>query len=430
MMDPVTLALAKGYTDQRTALQPRIPVVTPEGFTWTDHPLVGRIWTDGRGNFETDFDVSEMQWVGAGKTYYVAPHGDDSNDGLTLATAFRTIHHAITRSDVDIVLVAEGVYDRNTGFRGSEVTRNMSIKALPGHDVRIGTHRNESWEPTEYPSVWKSDVGLHNALAVYDASIPDGDDYTPLESKESVTDVANQPGSWFYDNAERTVYVHTHDERVPDTHIRVYIPTKNLWTFKPITLYVEGIHFEGGAYAVQAHNEEHGDQRLLAKRCTFKYSVSNNNNVVHVTGASLVVMQEVTAARSRRDGFNYHKWETSIPKVIEIACVGRNNGTTSTDNGSSVHDGIKAIRLNGAYYMNRGPNVPDVGDGTESWNLGCVAFGSESAGFLTDAAMWLDGCMAYSNRSYSLQPMGGATIKVRNTRYETTYDAGGTVETY
>ena len=72
-------------------------------------------------------------------TYYVAPEGDDQNDGKSRASAFQTIRHAAGRVNVgDTVLIAGGTYQERvripaTGTKDAPI----SFKAMPGERVVI-----------------------------------------------------------------------------------------------------------------------------------------------------------------------------------------------------------------------------------------------------------------------------------------------------
>lgn len=72
-------------------------------------------------------------------TYYVAPEGNDENNGLARHTAWRTIHHAAERVNVgDTVLIAGGTYQERIRIRATgEAGSPISFRALPGERVEI-----------------------------------------------------------------------------------------------------------------------------------------------------------------------------------------------------------------------------------------------------------------------------------------------------
>jgi len=86
----------------------------------------------------------------APRSYYVAPEGSDTNSGLDLNAAWKTVSHAASvAAPGDTVLIAPGTYVekvrvRNTGEEGRPIT----FKSLPGGRVIFdGEHRrlNNAW---------------------------------------------------------------------------------------------------------------------------------------------------------------------------------------------------------------------------------------------------------------------------------------------
>ena len=76
--------------------------------------------------------------LSAQTTYFVSNQGDDSNDGLTWATAKATINAAIdcaTVEDNDSIFVATGVYQPFTLYATFHVYGGFS-----GHHTRFSQH--------------------------------------------------------------------------------------------------------------------------------------------------------------------------------------------------------------------------------------------------------------------------------------------------
>jgi len=98
---------------------------------------------------ESQVDQVEVGTVNAaavGVTYYVSTTGDDANDGLVPASAFRTIQHAANLTNPgDTVCVMEGVYadDSREKFAFLQITRSgqpdayIRYRACPGQIVRL-----------------------------------------------------------------------------------------------------------------------------------------------------------------------------------------------------------------------------------------------------------------------------------------------------
>lgn len=424
----------------KTKPKSRELVAVPEGFTWTDAPIT--IYKNELGKFETDFDVSDYEITG--KTYYVSLNGSDSNNGLTLGTAFATVQKALTMSDVDVVLVAEGLYKKtNAGVPGlgtSTVTipRPCTIKSMSGK-VIFSMHQELVWTLTSGKTntyqASRSGVGR-----IFDAKYIDNyGDYQEINKVLSIDEVENNTNSWYTDGT--IVYVHTVDNRQPDTLIRPYFSTVDcIKSISGHSVYLEGIEFEGGGSVLAVANTAILSPNIYTKNCKFKYSTAND--AVNIEGATNFYAQNCEVAKSYGDGFNYHILNEVISNVIEVNCVGRDNGgaNVNIDNGSTMHDGGKVIRVNGAYFRNKGSNIGDINTGTQTWNLGCVNFDSLAqtddkfkSNFTAhaDAEMWNDGCYSYGSLNANTV-QDNATMHLRNCRMEggQTLEGTGQVLTY
>ena len=173
------------------------------------------------------------------------------------------------------------------------------------------------------------------------------------------------------------------------------------------------------------------------KNCVFAASI---DNAFRVFGANIIILERCTARDSKTaDGFNYHQHNGIIPKIIEINCLGYNNGLDSANdinNGSTIHDAEKIIRVNTFAWNNKGPNFADVTTGTESWNMGCIGFASASGiknlgpidfGFNAgNVKVWMDGCRAYSSIKSAIfgTTTDSVTAKVRNCNFEVAPEVG------
>lgn len=428
-MNTVTEHLAQNELLQKqTALFAKLKGVKkklpfPVGFTWSDAPI--NIYKDINGEITTDFDVSTFQHVGAGKTYYVNKDTghNRNNDGLSESTPLKSIWAAITKPDVDVVIVSGGYYERSNGFAGNKITRSMSIKAKDGEKVTVSISDNLTWTKTEgMNNVYQS--SRSSSVMVFDRKfIDEHGDYYKLKKKTSIAEVEAEKGSWYTDGS--IVYVHTTDSRTADVDIRVFLDLPHvLMTGDAQTLYLEGINLEGGKESVNTEGLTSPQvSGAFFKNCTFKYT--NGSNVVRAWGIGRVFSQNCLSAHGRLDGFNYHVFNGVVPDVIEVDCIGRHNGLDEigdSNNGSTIHDGGRIIRVNGEYFNNKGPNVIDVNEGTQSWCVGTLAYKSVATkgtvsnsdfknGNVGASEMWLDSCVSHSS-DYSIVTAGnGASSK-------------------
>jgi hypothetical protein len=429
------LRLSKRYADKK-AMRRMIPVTKPAGFSW-DAPI--NIWTDGMGRFETDFDVSAFRpVVGEGKTYYVnRATGNNVNDGLTPSTAVKSIANALGRGDAAIVYVAPGVYDRSAGWGAATISRDVSVLKYGDGDVIISHHDVLTWTLAagQAKTYRQTRSGVQT---VWDAKYPDANgDYQKYTNRASIAEVEANPGSWYNDGTY--LYVQPSDSRVPDADIRAYLGSTNCAVVSgAVSVYVEGIKFHGGSRVFQVRNTGTGANipNFYGKGCEFNYG-SGSDAGLAIQGAAVAYLQDCVAAKNNLDGFNYHILDGVIPKAIEVNCIGRDNGNGSgSDNGSTMHDGGAIVRVNGAYYRNYGGNVADASSGSQSWNLGCVAFNStlvDGSDFIAvngAVAMWLDSCLSYGSAKSLSDNDATATINVRNFRAEKPESMLGTKNFY
>ncbi|MGN7183687.1 BppU family phage baseplate upper protein [Cytobacillus kochii] len=419
----------------------------PEGFTWTDAPI--NIYKSINGKITTDFDVSDFQHVGASKTYYVnvATGHNTNNDGLSEGAPLKSIWAAITKPDVDIVIVAGGYYDRANGFGGNSITRSLSIKAKSGETVKVSISDNLTWTKTVgMTNVYQ--VNRSSSVLAYDKkAVDEYGDYYKLAKKTSIAEVDAEKGSWYTDGV--VVYVHTPDSRPADTDVRVMLDLPHVtMNGSSQTLYMEGINLEGGKESINTEGITSPQTAgVFLKNCTFKYT--NGSNVLRLWGIGRVFSQNCVVAHGRLDGFNYHLGSANVvPDAIEVNCIGRHNGLDEegdSNNGSTMHDGGRIIRVNGEYFSNKGPNVIDVNEGGQSWCVGTLAYKSVATvgtisntdfknGNVGASKMWLDSCVSHSS-NYSIVTSGNGDASktyIRNLLIlsNVQMDSGTTLEEY
>lgn len=235
------------------------------------------------------------------------------------------------------------------------------------------------------------------------------------------------------------VYLHLSDDRAPDSDVHVFRNMSAAYCLRDgITVYLEGIEFQGGTNApcYFRNASATGGLKVYAKNCTFKYGGATGG--LAIEGADEVISQGCTAARNQNDGLNYHVRNGIVVNAVEINCVGRDNGNyagnDSDNQGSSMHDAGTVVRVMGDYYRNGGQNVADVG-ASSTWMLGSLLHHSvattagvqanfdESAG-----TAWLDRVTS-SDSTYDLKATSG-TIHTREIVSGGNNTGAGTIDTY
>jgi hypothetical protein len=383
------------------------------------------------------WSVSSLKPTGPGIYYVNVATGSDSNAGTSEALPLKSLAAAMAKANRDVIYVAAGHYDRVAGGSSSphSVTRPVSIIGYGG-DVIVSRRQSGL--------VWAQDSTHTNTytvtrsatMAVLDASLLDGfGDPQRLANVADASTCNATPGSWVLVGS--VVYVHTSDGRAPDANIWVLVleSPMDFYGYGAPAVYLENLKFIGGSAtgAVSAYTTVAGQRlKFYAKNCFFGYSPGNG---VSARGADSII-EGCRAAYNNQDGFNYHidSLNSNHPTAIEIDCVSHENGATgtNTNNGSSIHDQGKGIRLNGLYRDCNGPLVVDVND-SMSWNLGCTATdslpASNNRGFYIDGLMWLDTCVAYGCAQDIYAQDADHVLKHRNTRFATS-GGNGTITTY
>ena len=400
---------------------------TPLGFTWKDSPISGKILDDFRGNVKVDFDVSSYDPSENGVTYYVdAVNGDDSNDGLTPLTALAKISTAYAKPDVSCIILKAGIYIAVKNLSQQIIGKSIAIKGEPGKDVYIcQTSLTTLSAVSGYSGVYSGTRGNCSGVMDLKNKNADGDGilYTNASTLE---DVQTTEGTWILTGG--SIYIHTIDGRVPDADLLLFRSGDNIVAEGSLTLYLENLKVYGGNSPLRATATAASDHlRVFAKDCEFYYSYTDDNDAVMMQGAEIAIFQNCSAKYAKKDGFNYHMAQNILPKAIEIGCVGAYNGNTedNNDQGSTIHDGGSAIRVNGVYHDNIGSNVADQGTDTEAWMLGCVAYkslaeGGQNSNYFTydDVHHWLQSCVGFGSTTNVYKHNADSIVALRNCRFE------------
>jgi hypothetical protein len=399
--------------------------------------------------------------AGVDKTYYVDfSHGNDGNSGVTLGTAFKSLNVALAKPDVDVVLVTSGdvagynTFTRNYGWNNISPTRSVTIKSLDaGKTILTAAERiNHTWESTATSWVKKTTAaGLANSIiGIIDKNVIDSNgDALLYTNHDQIDSVTAQPGSWCKSGGY--VYIHCIGDRLPDDKLRLFVDGNNGFVTDNITVYVEGIIFEGGTcpfYVANVSGNATRTPKLIFNNCEFKYgggvgaSGGSGAGGLSTIGAKDVYLNNCKAFKNVNDGFNYHSRDGIVQQALEINCVSYGNGSESgSDNASTMHDGGIIVRINGIYHTSFGPIIQDIGIGTLSWNIGCTCHSARypanpdretnfMSGDGTDSTrMWLDGCVSYDS-TYDLCANSGSNIFKRNLNSNNSFYGNGTIEDY
>jgi len=189
------------------------------------------IQTDG-ATFRADpaWDIS-AQIPYTGGDYYVSKAGNDSTgDGLSWATAWKTIpkaHTVLGATPNCRIFIGAGVWGQADG--------SFAYHGGPTADrsyVGVGDVYFDSYYPAVTYALVSGRTYTFSGSTAY--AIDNVFDYDHLDAEEfpsayvakaSVDDVEATAGSYFYDSANALIYVHTIDEVTPSANVRSQGPT-------------------------------------------------------------------------------------------------------------------------------------------------------------------------------------------------------------
>lgn len=363
--------------------------------------------------------------------YYVDPDtGSDANNGLSWATAFATVDFALSRPDVDVVIV------RATTYKLDGVQQGMGLYT-GSRDIVLATEEQgrtaqftcaiaTAWAPyLANPNVYESDALGGTAVDVLDTGqVNDVNDYLSLTPVATITDVENTPGSWTQTGGR--VYVRLLYDRVPDTSIwplrllfqRVQAPG--------VRFFVRDIHFIGGTGGALSVREGDADTVVFAMNCA--YTNCPNGDGFDVSSQGLMINVNCRASSNFNDGFNYHEDSAFLScSAIEVNCQGIGNLAVGDGQGSSAHEATKIFRINGLYQQNNGPGIVDI-NSVQSFNVGCVCrvnIGNPDPSlrgggymFSNTVQAWLDACVSYNNvQPNALVAYNSALVHMRDEQF-------------
>ncbi|BDB62340.1 hypothetical protein [Rhodococcus sp. RDE2] len=436
------IARKRNVTAQRRDLPGVVSRVTlPAGFTWQDAPI--RIFKDG-ARYITDFDVARFKNTGAGLLYVDHVNGLDSNDGLTRATAKKTLTAAMTTAAAGdtILIISKGVYHRQLSVITNRIRKSVNIIAENPGELTVSysdalTYTQDATNTKVYTAT-RSNVRKVIDLGVGDTG---GFEYT------QVADIAAcqaQPGSWFQNGT--TVGIHTLNSTVPSNDQHIALLAGEMFyvdaTTADVSLYLEGFTILGSNSGLTGDPNSTFQIDVYCKDMDFMWATGNAGdvlgNAVNMQGVRYAFFQRCRTAHSNKDGFNYTAYNKAqelktATKFLEVDChswdhgIG-NAGASNTHNATTAHAGCVGIRIGGTYHHTRGALVADVQANTKTVNYSCTAFDSlasttdgYNSGFCIQqdgAEMWVFDGTAFGC-AYDVFTTATAPLHVIDTQFDT-----------
>lgn len=323
----------------------------------------------------------------ADTVYWVdVTNGNDTNNGTTKALAVKSIWKAVTLGNTAAVPytvnVMAGTYYRANAFanNGTEVvpTQSCLVQAVGGPVVCIvgDVHTWTLESGTTYQ------VARSNAKRVFETDTFDADgDFYEATLAASLVACRATPGSWYTDGT--TTYLNRRDGLQPTSATSmVLLQSQNaIRATTTGNMHMYGItQYGGNNGCIKISGNATG--KFYGEDCVFKYSANAGYvDNVQSLGYALVVLNRCVAAKSQKDGFNFHAANSVIPVALLFDCMGYGNGAatgSTSNNGATIHDAGLLIDFNGRYWGNVGGDFAHANTGTLAIGICTNALGGYS----------------------------------------------------
>jgi hypothetical protein len=363
------------------------------------------------------------KWETVTQYYVNYSAGTDGGAGTsTGAGAWKTFDYAIANASSPAVINFEDdiVGSLSAAASFNSFTGKLKLKGKAARTLIAGGMRENydlasfAWSASGANGAYVSTTGSANFYrAQFDAKYRDVNGIPrPIIDAESIAACQTTAGTYFWDSDASDLYVHMHDDRIPDPADGWYFAQSAFRT----TLQQGGDTAED---IILCENLEFTANTGTATLASFRYrpvttgaetsarfgmrnclSYGSAGNAFEIYDADIVAMDDCHAGYNTRDGLNYHSFVTTGTKgeymtVYEHNCTAKQSGFAgfadqavagSSSNGSTAHDSMHILRTNGVFNDTVGAVVADV-NGTHSLNYN-VAAGNPLAGASPRACFW------------------------------------------
>ena len=264
-------------------------------------------------------------------------------------------------SDIDVNVYFRSVYKTGRTIIGS-------VRNSHGGDFVWENHNGNVYkaiQPTGVSVDYPFNINSRDGFGMF----------PPSNEKKTLIDCQNEEGSFYRDLSNNTIYYHKHKlEDISDVEIarRLNVARLNQGNGK---FYFEGLDFLADSYSLSGNSLS---SEIYISDCTF---YRGDTNAFTINGIYKVFIVDSVASYGSADGFNYHTEDTNT-LAVEVNCVSYGNGeykfigghsATSSNNGSTAHNGMHILRVGCRYSRCEGSVIADI-QNCYSINIGCEVF--------------------------------------------------------
>ncbi|MEM8654402.1 MAG: hypothetical protein AAGF36_06625 [Pseudomonadota bacterium] len=247
--------------------------------------------------------------------------------------------------------------------------------------------------------------------------------YTELEQVTDVAACAATLNSWVADGGQVHVNVGGAPGAADVALIRSFHGAR--FVAHADDFYIEGFDIEGGITGA-LHCDAAADRAIVGVNCSFRYSAPSNpsavQDAVRVRRTNgVAAFFGCDASMGAKDGWNFHEDGASQLQVLLQDCTSYRNGVpgASSVNGFTLHDGVRAVVLNGDFGWSRNGAEVHIIQDARLWQAGGRVVGRNPFGDAVaiqcsnDCQMWLQDMRADADGSAvndAVRANGGAVF--------------------
>lgn len=302
---------------------------------------------------QIDFDGGASFTEPNKKTFFVAASGDDSADGKTAKTAWRTIAKVNqTRFEPGAQIL----------FRSGDVWREqvtVGASGAAGAPITFGAYPNASDNSAnkKAPLIAGSDLvkdwnsasakTFRARLEAAPENVYVDDELTPMTKSDSLGQVETVANSWFYDSAQKYLYVQLKTADSPAAHaVEAAVRDHNFYANGKSYIKINGLHLKHAKYAAVLAEQDNADFWTVSNCAIRNASIAGvYARPADRTGAPLLRGWTVENNRigriDHRAVLDYDRAGILL-RHVENATVKNNTVATVNEMGITIRDYFKA----------------------------------------------------------------------------------------